>query len=140
MSDFDSLGSSNDSGSDLRTSLCIGVAEVDRIHVELAALIERLDELPLALTSAESIASLLWELRLTLTAEFETEERLMRSCEIPAKQIEEHVLEHNMLLTLVIDASIDSLSPDPTTARQLYQSIRDKVLAHTTKYDGELSQ
>jgi hemerythrin-like metal-binding protein len=140
MTDFDNLSSSNLGRSDLERAMCIGVDEVDRIHAELAGLIERLDEMPLALTSSESIASLLWDLRQVLTAEFETEEKLMRSSGIAVEQIEDHVLEHNMLLTLVIDASIGSMSRNPTTARQLYQTIRNHVLAHTMKHDAELGQ
>ncbi len=140
MTYFDNLSSGNPTGSDLEKSMCIGVVEVDRIHAELAGLIERLDEVPQALTSSESVASLLWELRQVLTAEFDTEEQLMRSSEMTLEQIDDHVLEHNMLLTLVIDASIGSLSHDPMTARQLYQSIRNHVLEHTMKHDSDLGQ
>jgi hemerythrin-like metal-binding protein len=138
MSIFDK-NYTNDSGStDLGMSLRIGVDEVDKMHGELARLIEALDDDPHALISSESATVLLASLQNALAREFEIEEQLMVRNKIPEHQLDEHVSEHTALLTLVVEASLEAMSQDQVTSRQLYGTIKERVLAHTNTHDLRL--
>ena len=135
--DFDTI-SSHVNGIDLCTSMRIGVPDVDRLHSELARLIERINEDPHALTSSESVTDLLGTLQNVLTNEFAIEEKLMVQTKVPTHQLAEHVREHTALLTLFVEASLDAMSPNPCTARQLYDAIKERVLEHTMQHDTQL--
>ena len=139
MSVFDEGGASGFDGIDLGTSMRIGVKEVDQLHAELARLIERINEDPQALTSSESVTDLLGSLQNVLSREFDIEEKLMVENKAPWDQLAEHIREHTALLSLFVDASIDAMSKKPSTARQLYKTIKSKVLEHTVKHDVRLS-
>lgn len=138
MSIFDKSYSNGSGSTDLEMSLRIGVDEVDQMHGELARLIEALDEDPHALISSESATDLLSSLQNALAREFGIEEQLMVRNKTPGKQLEEHMREHTALLTLVVEASLEAMSRDPITARQLYGTIKERVLAHTKTYDLRL--
>ena len=139
MNVFNEGGTSNSGGVDLGALMRIGVQEVDQLHSELARLIERVNEDPQALTSSESVADLLSSLQNLLVKEFAIEEKLMVDNNVPADQLAEHISEHTALLSLFVEASIDAMTKNYSTARQLYGTIRTQVLEHTLKHDVKLS-
>lgn len=138
MSIFDKSNSNDSSSTNFEISIRIGVDEVDKMHVELARLIEALDDDPHALMSSESATVLLASLQDALTREFEIEEQLMVRNKTPGHQLDEHVSEHTALLTLVVEASLEAMSRDQVTSRQLYGTIKERVLAHTNTHDLRL--
>jgi hemerythrin len=142
MSAVDGYGNSNGNdieGMDLGTSMRIGVDEVDELHIELARLIESINQDPHALTSSESMTDLMWTSQNLLAKEFAIEEKLMVKNNVSERQFAEHVSEHTALLALFVEVSIDAMSHNPIKAQQLYETIKAKVLEHTIKHDMRLS-
>jgi hemerythrin len=123
MSAVDGYGNSSGNdieGMDLGTSMRIGIDEIDELHIELACLIESINEDPLALTSSESMTELVWKSQNLLAKEFAIEEKLMVTNKVAEPQFAEHVREHTALLALLVEVSIDAMSHNPIKAKQLY--------------------
>jgi hemerythrin-like metal-binding protein len=142
MSVFEGYGNSGGNDvdrMDLGASMRIGVDEVDKLHIELARLIESINEDPQALTSSESMTDLVWETQIILAKEFAIEEKLMLKNKVPESQFAEHVREHTALLALFVEISVDAMSHNPIKAQQLYQTIRTRFIEHTIKHDMRLS-
>ena len=142
MSVFDGYGNSGDNEidrMDLGTSMRVGIDEVDELHIELARLIESINEDPHILTSSESMTDLVWETQKILAKEFATEEKLMLKNKVSESQFAEHVSEHTELLALFVEISVDAMSHNPIKAQQLYQTIKARFLEHTVKHDMRLS-
>ena len=142
MSAFD--GYSNSGGNDtdrmdLGKSMRIGVDEVDELHIELARLIESINEDPHALTSSECMTDLVWETQNILMKEFAIEEKLMLKNKVSESQFAEHVREHTALLALFVEISVDAMSRKPIKAKQLYETIRARFVEHTIRHDMRLS-
>jgi len=122
-----------------RESMRIGERLLDEQHIELANLIDHLNDDPTAPITAESFVTAISAVDKLTALHFETEEIFMQRVGYPLHLMEEHVKEHERLLRLFLQIDLDIMAGSSMAAADVYQKVDTEVINHILDYDSKLS-
>ncbi len=117
------------------TSMLIGVQSIDRQHGELITQLNRLIENPLASPSSEPFADILSHIGPQISAHFDSEESVLKSCGMPAHEVAEHVEAHTAILEQYAQMNCDLMEGKPISRTEALLAVKGWIVDHLHQYD-----
>jgi hemerythrin-like metal-binding protein len=114
--------------------LLIGEASIDNEHRRLFELLRCLKAMPGAAPNSTEFTDVLCRLIIDLPAHFRTEEKIIRSCGMPAAQVQEHLEAHLEIVRQFAELNLELMYRNPLRADVL-RMIGDWVINHITRHD-----
>jgi hemerythrin-like metal-binding protein len=121
-------------------SMLIGVHSIDREHSALLTQLNRLIENPLAEPASESFADVLSNLGPQISAHFDNEEGVLKSCGMPASEVAEHVEAHTDILEQYAQMNCDLMDGKSLTRPQALLQVKGWIIDHLRRYDSRIKQ
>ena len=120
--------------------MLIGVHSIDREHSALIAQLNRLIENPLAEPASESFAEVLSHLGPQISAHFDSEEGVLKSCGMPADEVAEHVGAHTDILEQYAQMNCDLMEGKTLGRTQALLEVKGWIIDHLRRYDSQIKQ
>ena len=114
--------------------LRIGVASIDNEHLRLFELLRRLKAMPGAAPNSNVFTEILCRLGIELPAHFRAEEEIIRSCGMPAAQVQEHLEAHTEIISQFAELNLELMYHNPLRADVL-RMIGGWVTNHIRLHD-----
>jgi hemerythrin-like metal-binding protein len=119
-------------------SMLIGVQSIDKEHYALLTQLNRLIENPLAEPASESFAEVLSQLGPQICAHFDSEERVLRSCGMPADEVAEHVEAHTEILEQYAQMNCDLMEGKALARSEAMREVKGWIIDHLRNYDSRI--
>jgi hemerythrin len=119
-------------------SMLIGVQSIDREHYALLTQLNRLIENPLAEPASESFAEVLSQLGPQICTHFDSEERVLRSCGMPAHEVAEHVEAHTEILEQYAQMNCDLMEGKTLARTEALREVKGWIIDHLRRYDSRI--
>lgn len=119
-------------------SMLIGVQSIDKEHFALLTQLNRLIENPLAEPTSESFAEVLSQLGPQICAHFDSEERVIRSCGMPADEVAEHVEAHTEILEQYAQMNCDLMEGKTLARSEALREVKGWIIDHLRRYDSRI--
>jgi hemerythrin len=123
---------------DADPSMLIGVQSIDREHSALITQLNRLIENPKAEPASESFAEVLSHLGPQISAHFDTEEGMLRSCGMPADEVAEHVEAHTEILEQYAQMNCDLMEGKVLARADALRAVKSWIIDHLHRYDSKI--
>jgi hemerythrin-like metal-binding protein len=118
--------------------MLIGVQSIDKEHYTLLTQLNRLIENPLAEPASESFAEVLSQLGPQICAHFDSEERVLRSCGMPADEVAEHVEAHTEILEQYAKMNCDLMEGKTLARTEALREVKGWIIDHLRRYDSRI--
>lgn len=123
---------------DVAPSMLIGVQSIDREHYALLTQLNRLIENPLADPASESFVDVLSHLGPQISAHFDSEEGVLKSCGMPAHEVAEHVEAHTEILEQYAQMNCDLMEGKPLSRSDALLTVKGWIIDHLRRYDSRI--
>ena len=123
---------------DVDPSMLIGVHSIDREHYALLTQLNRLIENPLAEPASESFAEVLSQLGPQISAHFDSEEGVLKSCGMPADEVAEHVEAHTEILERYAQMNCDLMEGKTLARSEALREVKGWIIDHLRRYDSRI--
>jgi hemerythrin len=123
---------------DVDPSMLIGVHSIDREHFALLTQLNRLIENPLADPASESFVDVLSHLGPQISAHFDSEEGVLKSCGMPAHEVAEHVEAHTAILEQYAQMNCDLMEGKTLARSEALREVKDWIVDHLQRYDSKI--
>ncbi len=123
---------------DVDPSMLIGVHSIDREHSALISQLNRLIENPHALPDSEPFADVLSPIGPQISAHFDSEERILKSCGMPAAEVAEHIEAHTEILEQYAQMNCDLMEGKPLSRSDALLEVKDWIVDHLRRYDSRI--
>jgi hemerythrin-like metal-binding protein len=118
--------------------MLIGVQSIDREHSSLITQLNRLIENPKAEPASESFVDVLSHLGPQISAHFDSEEGVLKSCGMPAHEVAEHVEAHTAILEQYAQMNCDLMEGKTLGRSQALIEIKGWIIDHLHRYDSRI--
>jgi hemerythrin-like metal-binding protein len=125
---------------DIDRSMKTGVASIDREHEALFAQLDRLLENPQAHPESEPFADVLSHLGPQISAHFDSEERILKSCGMPAHEVAEHVDAHTGILEQYAQMNCDLMEGKALARTEALRMVESWIVDHLRQFDCRISE
>ncbi len=119
-------------------ALSIGISSVDKEHMALIGVLDRLTESDEASTASDSVSELVTRLGTMLRAHFKHEEVFIRASAMPDVDKEAHMQRHNQILEQFVDLNMEAMGGRHRSLGELGALIKAWVVDHVVDYDLKL--
>lgn len=116
-------------------SLMTGVASIDAEHGTLIDSLRRLHLAPAGETRSESFLEVISQLGQQLIQHFDNEEKIIRTCDMPVTEVDEHILAHNEILEQYAQLQDDLMSGRHLAQAEILEMIQHWIMTHVVAYD-----
>lgn len=118
----------------------IGEASIDREHRELFALLDRMKRSQDASPHSEQFVDDIGKIGQLLFAHFDNEEKFMRSCGMPLRDVDEHSRAHDEILQQYIELSLRSMESTARGFCGMLMMLRESIVEHLIRHHDQLRQ
>jgi hemerythrin len=125
---------------DADPSMLIGVQSIDREHSALITQLNRLIENPKAEPASESFAEVLSHLGPQISAHFDSEEGVLKSCGMPASEVAEHVEAHTEILEQYAQMNCDLMEGKVLARADALRTVKGWIIDHLRDYDSRIRE
>jgi hemerythrin len=125
---------------DVDPSMLIGVHSIDREHSALLNQLNRLIANPLAEPASEPFADVLSQLGPQISAHFDNEEGILKSCGMPADEVAEHVEAHTEILEQYAQMNCDLMEGKTLVRSEALREVKGWIIDHLRRYDSRIKQ
>jgi hemerythrin len=123
---------------DADPSMLIGVHSIDKEHYALLTQLNRLIENPKAEPASETFAEVLSHLGPQISAHFDSEERVLKSCGMPANEVAEHVEAHTEILEQYARMNCDLMEGKTLARSDALREVKGWIIDHLRRYDSRI--
>jgi len=119
----------------VETSLRTGVLTIDREHQGLLLQLDRLQSDPSIQPDSEIFSEYLMRLGREINAHFDSEERILRSCEMPEALLQEHIRAHSRILEQYSNLNLGLMVGQKVSREEIVGLIRQWIVEHVLHHD-----
>ena len=118
--------------------LLIGIESIDNQHRQLFDVLRRLHSMSAKPEDSIEFTELLGRLGRDLMAHFDTEEKMLHSCAMPAAQVLEHLGSHTQILQQYAELNFDLMKHQPLARADILQRVERWVIDHHKLHDLQI--
>lgn len=119
----------------IENSLRTGVPAIDREHYGLLVQLDRLQSDPAIQPGSEIFSEYITRLGREISAHFESEEKILRSCEMPEALLREHVRAHSRILEQYSNLNLGLMVGQEISREDILGLIREWIVEHVLHHD-----
>lgn len=123
----------------LEFAIRVGMPVIDREHVALVRQLDRLNDDKDAQPGSEAFSEILSRLGRQINAHFDSEEEILRSCEMPPELVREHIQAHTEILEQYARLNLDLMAGKQLSREEALGLVRRWIVDHVLNHDVRIS-